>query len=333
MLRSETEGDPARRAAALAGLAAYQRAPRPERPPPPPTLARHGRARLLDYGGDGPPLLIVPSLINGPEILDLLPDLSMLRWLAGQGVRPLLLDWGSPSADERGLGIAGHVETLLLPLLRGLGEPVLLAGYCLGGTMALAAACRHPVRALALIAAPWRFAGFPEVARTGIAELWSQAGPLVERLGLLPLEVLQSGFWRLDSRRTIAKFEAFGAAPPDGLRTARFVAMEDWANGGPPLTEAAGRDLAETLFAADAPGHGAWMVGGAPVTPATLACPVLDIVSTTDRIVPAASAAGLGTRITLDLGHVGMIVGGQARARLWQPLARWLVDQAQSSAR
>jgi polyhydroxyalkanoate synthase len=51
---------------------------------------------------------------------------------------------------------------------------------------------------------------------------------------------------------------------------------------------------------------------------------VLDIVSTTDRIVPAASAAGFGTMLTLDSGHVGMVVGRRARAELWAPLARWL---------
>ena len=43
MLRSETAADPARTAAALAGLAAYQQAPRPAPPPPMPALATAGR--------------------------------------------------------------------------------------------------------------------------------------------------------------------------------------------------------------------------------------------------------------------------------------------------
>jgi polyhydroxyalkanoate synthase len=60
------------------------------------------------------------------------------------------------------------------------------------------------------------------------------------------------------------------------------------------------------------------------VDPAALACPLLDIVSTTDRIVPAASATGAGERVTLAQGHVGMVVGGRARASLWQTLAEWL---------
>jgi polyhydroxyalkanoate synthase len=140
LLRSETAASPVRRRAALAGLRAYQQAERPPRPPQMPIAAVEGRAALRDYGGTGRPVIFVPSLINPPDVLDLAPDNSLLRWLRGQGVRPLLVDWGSPGQGERDLDIAGHVEMLLLPLLRAVGGPVALAGYCLGGTMALASA-------------------------------------------------------------------------------------------------------------------------------------------------------------------------------------------------
>ncbi len=279
---------------------------------------------LRDYGGAGRPVVVVPSLINPPDVLDLLPEVSLLRWLATQGVRPLLIDWGTPSPDERELGIAGHVETLLLPLLEAAGRDAALVGYCLGGTMALAAASIRPPASLTMIAAPWHFAGFPDEARRGLHELWQQAQPATESLGVLPVEVLQSAFWRLDPRRTVEKFVAFGRAERDEAAVRRFVALEDWANDGAPLTPAAGQDLAEAMFERNETGNGRWEVAGQRIDPAALACPVLDIVSTTDRIVPAASATGVGTRLTLAQGHVGMIVGGRARESLWQPLAEWL---------
>lgn len=287
-------------------------------------VAAAGRAALRDYGGAGPPVVFVPSLINPPYVLDLAEGNSLLRWLAGQGVRPLLVDWGTPSRDERDLDVAGHVETLLLPLLDAVGEDVALVGYCLGGTMALAAAMRGPVSRLALIAAPWRFSGFPRDARDGQAALWRGAAPAAEAIGLFPIELLQAGFWQLDPARTVAKFEAFAAMDPDSAAAHGFVALEDWANDGPPLTLAAGRDLMECFFRDDAPGRGAWRVGGGPIDPSKLACPVLDIVSSTDRIVPAASAVGIGDGLTLGLGHVGMMVGSRARVALWEPLAAWL---------
>jgi polyhydroxyalkanoate synthase len=51
---------------------------------------------------------------------------------------------------------------------------------------------------------------------------------------------------------------------------------------------------------------------------------VLDVVSTSDRIVPAATAASVGERLRLGQGHVGMIVGGKAEQALWRPLSDWL---------
>jgi len=324
MLRGETAEDPGRAAAALKGLRAYQRAPRSHAPSPAPIVAEAGRARVRDYGGDGPPVLFVPSLINPPEILDLDEGNSLLRWLAGQSVHPLLLDWGEATPDERDLGVAGHVETILLPLMEALGEPVTLAGYCLGGTMALAAAALRPVRGLALIATPWRFAAYPDATRHALDGLWRQAGPAVDTLGVLPMEVLQAAFWRLDPARTIAKFEAFGTRDPADPAARMFVRLEDWANDGPPLTRGAARELFGNLFMDDLPGQGRWQVGGRAIDPAALRVPVLEIASTSDRIVPAAASAGIGTRIDLPLGHVGMIVSSRARAMMWAPLARWL---------
>ncbi|MEA3064117.1 MAG: poly[(R)-3-hydroxyalkanoate] polymerase subunit PhaC, partial [Sphingomonadales bacterium] len=147
MLRRETQGAPERLARALAGLRRYQEAQREAPPPVPPPVAELLGATVRDYGpgsgsgaGSGPPVLFVPSLINPPSILDL-PGRSLLRWLAADGrVRPLLLDWGWDVGARSALSVAGHVDEILLPLIGKLGEAPALAGYCLGGTMALAAA-------------------------------------------------------------------------------------------------------------------------------------------------------------------------------------------------
>lgn len=327
MLRKETGEDAARRHAALAGLKAYQTA---DRGPPrvlPPVLHRIGRAALRDYGGAGAPVLFVPSLINPPFILDLAPERSLLRWLAAQGHRVLLLDWGTPTAGERAVDIGDHVADLLVPLGTALtastGKPPVLIGYCLGGTMAAAAACLMPMAGLAMIAAPWRFTGYGDAARARIGALWHDAEPMCAALGLVPMEVLQSAFWSLDPARTVAKFEAFAALAPGSEAARTFVALEDWANGGAPLSYAAGRQMFD-FFANDTPGSGTWQLRGQTIDPAALACPTIDFVSTTDRIVPQASATGFADRRELRAGHVGMVVGSSAQAQLWAPLADWI---------
>ncbi|MEO9129643.1 MAG: alpha/beta fold hydrolase [Sphingomonas sp.] len=327
MLRSETAASPERRAVALAGLRAYQEAPRGKQRRLAPVRNRKGRARLRDYGtkgGAGRQVILIPSLINPPFILDLGPEISLLRWLASRGFRPLLLDWGTPGPEAHAMDVTAHVEQLLLPLIAKLPEPPVLVGYCLGGTMALAAACAAPVAGLAMIAAPWHFTGFGTAARADIAALWRTAQPVCETLGLVPMEVLQSGFWRLDPARTVAKYVAYAGLEPGAAAAASFVALEDWANAGAPLTYAAGRQLFEDFIGGDLPGSGTWRVGGVTADPARLPCPAIDFVSLSDRIVPAASAADLANRHDLGAGHVGMIVGRGARAQLWEPLADWL---------
>jgi polyhydroxyalkanoate synthase subunit PhaC len=235
----------------------------------------------------------------------------------------LLVDWGSPDVSERDLDIGGHITRYLVPLIESLGEAPLLAGYCLGGTMAIAAAALTPVRALALIAAPWNFAGFPDTARAEQASLWQTAEPAANALGLMPMEILQSGFWRLDPARTVGKYAEFAAMEAASSKAQRFIAVEDWANDGPPLTYGAAREAFEDFFGSNVTGRGLWRVGGELIDPAALKCSLLDVISTTDRIVPAAAALYAQNSMLIDLGHVGMIVGSSAIVRLWRPLRDW----------
>lgn len=323
LLRAQTKGKPDLRRAALAGLARYQAADRGDPRLLPPIARRNGRVALRDYGGAGTPVVFVPSLINPAHILDLDDGHSLLGWLRERGRRVLLIDWGTPGADAAGEDIGAHVAARLVPLIESLGVPPVLAGYCLGGTMAAAAACLTPVAGLAMIAAPWRFAGFGEAARARIAELWRQAEPMCRSLGRVPMEVLQAGFWSLDPARTIEKYARFGARTDGAAADQSFVAVEDWANGGAPLTYAAGAQMFD-FFARDTPGTGAWTIGGCRIDPRALAAPMIDFVSISDRIVPAASAIGFADTHRLASGHVGMIVGGRARAQLWEPLDRWI---------
>lgn len=323
MLRRETEDDPERMAAALAGLRRYQEARRARPLEPPPAGASTHGASLRDYGGEGPAVLFVPSLINPPNVLDLSPERSLLRWLAAEGgVRPYLLDWGWDLGSRSRLSVGGHVEHILMPLAKKLGGPQALVGYCLGGTMA-AAAGQLLGAPVATLAAPWRFAGFPDESRASLANLWQSAQPTVERLGLLPMEALQSAFWSLDPARTVAKFERFGRIDPASAEAAAFVTLEDWANDGPPIPGAAARELFEAMFARDVTGLGAWTVGGAVIAQEDLGR-ALHIYSATDRIVPAATAFTAGARIEVEQGHVGMVIGGGARQATWEPLAAWL---------
>lgn len=320
LVREVSAHDPKLAADALIGLRAYGSAPRRGRPAMKPEIAHVRGATLRDHGGDGPPIVLVPSLINPPRILDLDEEVSLTSAIAGMGRRVLLVDWGK--ADERSeLSIAGHVEELLLPLLRSISEPPALLGYCLGGTMAIAAANLTAVERVATLAAPWNFTGYPKASNQALQDVWRQSEPAAKSLGALPMEVLQATFWSLDPERTVRKFAEFGRLDPAGADARRFIELEEWANEGEPLPYPAAKELVEQLFANDLPGQGAWKLCGRPASP-QLAIPALHLTAERDLIAPPQTVAS-GDVVAIPSGHVGMIVGS-ARHRLHEALKPFL---------
>ena len=200
-------------------------------------------------------------------------------------------------------------------------EPVALVGYCLGGTMAIAAANLHAVERVVTLAAPWNFARYPESSTTALKDVWRHSKEAAKALGALPMEVLQAAFWSLDPERTVRKFAEFGRLDPASADARRFIELEEWANQGEPLPYPAAKELVEELFGKDLPGSGAWLVGGRAVSD-SLSVPSLHVTAERDLIAPPQTAAS-GEVVAIPSGHVGMIVGS-ARETLHAELGRFL---------
>ena len=322
--------------ALVRGIAAYRRHPYQRSLPDPPVLWAEGGSRLLDYGGTGPTVLVVPSLVNRAYVLDLAAERSMLRHWAAGGVRPLLLDWGWPGEAERRFTLADYCAGRLERAMAALPGPVTLAGYCMGGLLALAAALRHPeqVRGLLLLATPWDFhAADPAAGRLAQAALVQaalvQAAPALAA-GTLPVDALQAMFALQDPDGVAAKYRGFPALDPDSERARMFVAIEDWLADGIPLAAPVAVECLAGWYGENTPGTGRWQVAGQAVDPAALRCPALVALPAQDRIVPPESAAALARLIPgaavlrPAAGHVGMVAGARARTQLWDPALDWL---------
>ncbi|WP_344711003.1 alpha/beta fold hydrolase [Sphingomonas humi] len=314
LLREAALQDPDLARTALEGLRRYQSAPAAAEPArEKPVLFRQLGASLRDCGGTGPTLVLIPSLINPPTILDLDPQCSLANALATRH-RVLMLDWGT-ARSRREFDLDDHVEHLLLPLLQQAGAAT-LAGYCLGGTLALAAATRSKqANAVVTLASPYDFSGYPAEARERLLQMWQASEQAAQRFGFLPMEVLQSAFWQIDPARLVGKFAKLARAEPASPETQRFVRLEEWANAGEPLPLLAARQLVERLFGE-----------GRAFSPLP-SCPMLHVTASGDRIVPAGTAAP-GERLSSPSGHVGMIVGRDAARTLHQPLLSWLEGAA-----
>ncbi|MCY4480523.1 MAG: alpha/beta fold hydrolase, partial [Rhodospirillales bacterium] len=243
----------------VAGIEGYRAHPYHRRLEDPPVLWQAGTTRVLAFGGEaaGAPVLLVPSLINRAYILDLTANRSFARYLRERGLRPYLLDWGAPGADERDFGLDDYILGRLAPALeavhRDAGRPVVLAGYCMGGTLVLPLAAREDVAALVLLATPWDFwADGRHQARLIAAQLPGLTA-LIEGLEQLPPDALQAMFAALDPLLAARKFSAFAALPPASAAARNFVALEDWLNDAVPLTGPVAPACLEDWYGANAP--------------------------------------------------------------------------------
>ncbi len=285
-------------------------------------------------------MLVVPSLINRAYILDLAPGQSLLRYLAAQGLRPLLLDWGAPGEEERGFDVGDYITRRLEPAAeiarQAAGAAPVVLGYCMGGLLALALATRRPelVTALALLATPWRFH----------AERAEQA----RLLGVLAEPIAKAMPRSAKCRSTCCKrclppwIRCWCCANSRASPRWRRTAPRRWASSRSrigSMTACRWRSRwRANVWAAGMARIGRAVGNGAsrarPVRPRAIEIPTLIVVPAQDRIVPPATAAALAEELPLAetwtprLGHIGMIVARDAPSTVWEPLGAWLAREA-----
>jgi len=328
----------------IAGIDAYHRHPYRREEPRLPVVWRGTGIRVLDYGlkdrPDAPPLLVIPSLINRHYILDLRPGQSLMRYLAEQGFRPFLVAWEDFDRATRYTTvddcIAGKLEAALGVIrLLTRRRPVVM-GYCLGGLLAAALVSRRPndVAGLVSLAAPWDFHAGKGGFAPGAAQAAIAVEPVLEALGALPVDWVQTLFYSLDPFQVIDKFLSFAEMAEGSAQAEAFVVLEDWLNDGFPLPAPIARTLLSDWYGKNTPANGDWHISGKPVCLDTIRTPALVVVPATDRIVPPPSARAMAAAIPgasmleVPNGHIGMVASRNARSQVWEPLTAWLQEAA-----
>ena len=300
-------------------------------------LWSRGSAQLLDLAPDrkdAPAVLCIPSLINTSTILDLYPEASFVDYLKQNGLRPLILDWGTPADDEHDFTTADYINAYALDALSTLREnhdgPIVLLGYCMGGIFATAMAQLAPlfIDGLILFATPWDFSA-PDTP----GPLLDPSTQLMFKQWIMssnpvPPMVTQSLFYLIDPWRIHAKYQNFPNLT--GPERTHFLAVEQWVNDGVPLAQ----QVAGECFV-DWP-HGnilathQWKVGRRWIEPQSIKTPTLAVIPKRDLIVPMGCAMPLAEQLprcdilTPDCGHVSMVVGRRAKVEVWEPVVKWV---------
>lgn len=325
----------------LSGIEAYRHHPYRRDVAPAPVLWDEGTTKLLDYRGGArdnskPRVLVVPSLVNRYYVLDIDRETSFLRWLGSNGFAPFVVDWDGPGYLERGFTLSDYIVGRLQRALQAVrdepGGPIILVGYCMGGNLALSLALRRQkdLAALVCLATPWDFHAENAAHARMVGEIGHQLEPVLQTLGELPVDLLQSFFSGLDPFQVLKKFQYFGTLKTESDSARRFVALEDWLNDGISLSAPVARECLSGWYGANTPAKLHWHVGGKLVDPADLDLPVLNVIPSSDRIVPPESSRALSRRfrrveeMVPSAGHIGMMVGRSAARYVWEPVAAWM---------
>jgi len=316
------------------GILRYRRHPFVRTVPAAPVIWSEGAMRVHGFGpADGPPAVIVPSMINRSYVLDIAERRSLVRTLAACGHRVALVEWGRPGLAEAGMTLADAVARLGRAIdAVAAGRRPVLVGYCMGGLLALAAALprRDRLRGAAFLATPWDFHADGRAKAQATAAWMELVVEQVAPLGEVPVDLLQVLFTAADPFLALKKFTAFAGMDPDSDEARGFVALEDWLNDGVPLPAAIARECARAWYGENRPARGEWAVDGTAARAETLDIPTLVFVPERDRIVPPNSARALGAAlpvarmVTVPAGHIGMVVGHRAKEGLYRPIAAWM---------
>lgn len=324
-----------------AGVRAYHHHPYRRQLQEPPVIWQNGSSRLLDYGGneDGPVILAVPSLINKAYILDLSAKRSFMRTMADAGLRSFLLDWGEPGETEQKLDLEGYILERLNKALDEIYQkyrrPVTLVGYCMGGVLCTALTALEPdkIDRLVLLATPWDFHGTQATHANIIGAIKPQLDVMIQTLGLLPVDIIQSLFAAIDPYQIVQKFINFSQMDPKSPQAEKFVAMEDWLNDSVPLVAPLAHDCLFGWYIDNKPERGLWEIDGHYIDPGDIHQPAYVVIPENDRIVLPESAHALAQKLpnvrlkTIKAGHIGMMTGRNAKRSLYGPVSKWLLTQ------
>jgi polyhydroxyalkanoate synthase len=296
---------------------------------------RHAKAKRAQAGRK--PILIIPSFINGSEILDLTRERSLIRWLAAQGHDCYLLDWGDLTQDEHGASLSALITERAAPALTFIkdhtGQPPALIGYCLGGNFAAALAALHgaDVSKLVLLATPWDFHHPDNKLRELLLNQKRLVKEKAQDNGALSAAYLQSLFIQTDLKQSAKKYANFGKHAPTTPIAKHFVATEDWVNGGEDLPARLILECIDLLYKKNVTQSEKWqLTDGKAINIQDYAGESLVIAPFHDQIVPHGTSSAITSQlshascINVDSGHIGMIVGRKAEQICWQPIYDFL---------
>jgi polyhydroxyalkanoate synthase subunit PhaC len=304
------------------------------------------------------PVLVIYAFINRHYILDLLPEVSVVRNLLNQGGLDIFAtDWGTPSVYDKSLTIGHFVNRymdksvdFIMKITKS--DKISLFGYCWGGDLALMYAALHPekVKNLITIATPGDFD-----LDNSLLSVWTRAmkeGYLLDAFGNMPSMLLNAAFNLRRPIEYIHKYFHFFEQPHDLESIAEFFATETWLYDSPPVIGEIYKEFVEYCYKQNLLIKSKMRIEGGGeggdddnnnkdtnkvIDLKNVNMPFLNIVAQKDDLVAPSSSIALNdalirnndkSLIEFNSGHVGLMIGKNAHKELWPKVGEWIKNHS-----
>jgi len=304
------------------------------------------------------PLVLVPPLGVTTETFDLMPQRSLVRFMAASGFRTYLVDWGKPKKEHAHLGLKDYSYTMMDAALEKVRQhsgsrELSLMGWCMGGLLCLLyqGQVRDPaVRNIITVASPIDLesgrgviAGVASAAQglNGAARLVSNYTNLrlkaldPARLALPPWATTLA-FKMTDPVGSVTTYWDLVTRLSDREYVKSYSTTADYLNNMLMYPGGVIKDMAVKVVGENQLARGKVEVGDQLAELDAIRSNLLAFAGETDILVPAEIAEKIVDIVAskdkafrlAPGGHMGVIIGSRAQDAVWAESAAWLAQRS-----
>ncbi len=306
------------------------------------------------------PLVLVPPLGVTTETFDLLPERSLVRYMAASGFKTYLVDWGRPRKEHASLDLRDYSYNMMQVALSKIREhsgveDLSAMGWCMGGLLILLyqGQARDPhLRNIVTIASPIDLHGGNGVM-AGVAQAVNAPAKLVSNYTNLRLNALDPARLGMPGWATTLAFKM--TDPVSSVTTywdlvtrlwdrefvESYSTTSDYLNHMLMYPGGVIQDMAEKVVVDNQFAKGRIELRDGVAELDTINSALLAFAGATDNLVPESVARRIVDIVGSEDkafrvapgGHMGVIIGGKAREAVWSDSARWLSTRSAEAPR
>ncbi|MBL5791159.1 alpha/beta fold hydrolase [Heyndrickxia sporothermodurans] len=290
------------------------------------------------------PILLVYSIINQPDILDLDPENSLIQAFLDDGYEVYLLDFGIPGYEDRELTLNDYVTKYIE---KGVGrvlthsgaDEISVMGFCLGGTLAAmhASVTDQPIKNLILSLTPIDFHVFPNFNRwkKPLTEKNTNFDPIFDSISLIPSPFIEGGIRLITTPIYFSPYLSLLNRAYDDQYTVKWSRMNDWTKSHIPISGAALKQLFNDFVRDNKLINGGLVIDEKDANLSNIKANLLVVGSQFDKLVPPEQIRPVMDLVSskdktfhmLKMGHASLSIDG----KLLPYLSEWLSLRSHST--